>query len=236
MKRMLSLATLVLIAPVVLGDDASDARKIIDKAIKASGRGDKVQAMTMNGKGIFCGMGGEIPYTGQWAKHLPDKMRMTIQDVFTLVVNGDKGWMGMSGSAMEMSKEQLAEQKEALYAEWIEELVPLRGEGFTLAAAGETKVNDKPAVGVKVSHAGHRDVTLYFDKDTGLLAKVEQTVKDESGKELKQESVIKEYVKVGDMKVPSKVLITRDGMKYIDGEMSDFKFSDSLPESTFEKP
>ncbi len=236
MKRMLSLAVLLLIAPVVLGDDASDARKTVDKAIKAAGIGDKVRAVTMKGKGTFYGMGGEFPYTGDWAYQLPDKMRMNIENAFTMVVNGNKGWMGPAGGAMEMSAEQLAEQKEAMYAEWVTYLAPLKGEGFTLAAAGETKVNDKPAVGVKVSHAGHRDVTLYFDKDTGLLAKSEQTVKDESGKELKQESVIKEYAKVGDMKIPSKMLITRDGMKYIDGEMFDFKYLDSLPDSTFEKP
>jgi outer membrane lipoprotein-sorting protein len=236
MKRMLTLAALFLMAPTVFGDDATDARKIIDKAIKASGRGDKVQAVTMKGKGTFYGMGGEFPYTGEWAYQLPDKMRMNIQDAFTLVVNGNKGWMGAAGSAAEMSSEQFTEQKEAMHAEWIAQLVPLKGESFTLAAAGETKVNDKPAVGVKVSHAGHRDVTLYFDKETGLLAKIEHLVKDETGKELKQESVIKEYAKVGDMKVVGKMLITRDGMKYIDGEMFDFKYSDSLPDSTFEKP
>jgi outer membrane lipoprotein-sorting protein len=237
MNRLLPLAVLTLIAPSVRADGPAEAHKIIDRAIKAAGRGDKVPAVTMKGKGTFYGMGGELPYTGEWAIQLPGKMRMTIEGVFTIVVNGDKGWVSTNGTTMDFTAEQLAEQKESLYSDWVEELVPLKGEGFKLAVTGETKVNDKPAVGVKVSHEGHRDVTLYFDKDSGLLSKVDQTVKDEqTGKEMLQESVIKDYAKVGDVKIPSKMFVTRDGTKYIDGEMSDFKLSDSLPDSTFDKP
>jgi homoaconitase/3-isopropylmalate dehydratase large subunit len=237
MSRLLSLAVLLLIAPAVLGDDSAEARKIVEKGIKAAGKGDKIQARTMKGKGTFYGMGAGIPYTGEWSSQLPHKMRMTIENAFTIVINGDMGWLSANGSTMELTKDQLAEQKEAMYSDWVEELVPLRGDGFTLTVTGDSKVDDKPAVGVKVAHKGHRDVTLYFEKDSGLLVKIEQTVKDEqSGKEVSQVTVIKEYAKVGDAKLASKMIITRDGMNYVDGEMSDFKLSDSLPDSTFEKP
>jgi hypothetical protein len=236
MKRVLPLAVVLLIAPMALGDDAADARKIVDRAIKEAGKGDKTHAITMSGKGTFYGFGDGVPYTGEWASQLPEKKRVEIKDAFIFVVDGDKGWTNASGTTMEMTKEQLDEEKENMYAEWVQQLVPLKNEGFTLKTVGETKVDDKPAIGVKVSHQGHRDLTLYFDKDNGLLVRFDQTVKDEQGKTLSQVLVIKEYVKVGDVKMPSKMVITRDGKKYVEGEMSDIKLSDRLPDSTFAKP
>lgn len=234
--RSISVCTLIcglLVATAGRADDA-EARKVIDKAIKATGGGaDKTPATTWKGKGTFYGMGDGFPYIGTWSEHLPDKFRMEIENAFVMIVNGDKGWV----NGEEMTKEQLTEQKEGMYAGWVLRLTPLADKAFTLVVIGDSKVDDKPAVGIKVSHKGHRDVSLYFDKETALPVKIEQTVKDDqSGKELTQESVIKEWIKAGEVKVPSKMIIKREGKLYVDGEMSDYKMSEKLPDETFSKP
>src|SRR5947208_988886 len=182
MKRVLCLAMLLLFAPIALADDAADARKIIDKGLKATGRAanEPNKAITFKGKGTFYGMGDGIAYNGTWSLQYPDKRRMEIEGFATIVLNGNKGWMSVMGNVMDMNDEQLKTQKESIYAERVSELKMLvTDKGFTLATAGETKVEGKECVGVKVSHKDHSDVTLYFDKETGLLAKSEHMVKDE---------------------------------------------------------
>ncbi len=176
-------------------------------------------------------MGDALDYTGTWSMQLPNKFRMEIENAFVIIVNGDKGWI----NGEDMPKEQLAEQKEDMYASWITNLYPLTGKGFELSTLGESKVGDNTVVGVKVAHKGHRDINLYFDKSSHMLVKTEHTVK-EMGNEHKQESVIKEWATVNDIKVPSKMVINRDGKLYVDGEMTDYKMLDKLPEKTFEKP
>lgn len=226
----LALVALALIVLPTRGDDA-DARKILEAALKATGSGGKNNAITWTGKGKFYGMGEGVDYSGTWSTQLPDKFKMEINNVFTIVINGDKGWFG----GEEMPKEQLAEQKESMYVNWIMTLSPLADKAFTLKAIGESKVGDKAAVGVKISHKDHRDVNFYFDKESNLLVKIEQTVK-EMGNESKQETVINDWIKVGDMKVASKMTIKRDGKIFVEGEMSDYKVMEKHPEGTFEKP
>lgn len=233
MNRLLLVClSLALIGGMARADDAADARKIVEAGLKAAGgaKGRK-PAIAWSGSGKFYGMGAAIDYTGTWSLQLPDKKRMEIQNAFTLVVNGDKGWV----NDQEMTKEQLAEQKEDMYADWVMQLDPLLKEGFTLSPLGESKVGDKPVVGVKVSHKGHHDINLYFDKSTHLLAKMEHRMKA-MGTEAKFESIITAWATVDGIKVPSKMTIKRDGELYVDGEMTDYKMLDKLPDKTFEKP
>jgi hypothetical protein len=43
-------------------------------------------------------------------------------------------------------------------------LVPLRDKAYELKAAGEIKVDGKPAVGLWVGTKGQKEITLFFDK------------------------------------------------------------------------
>src|SRR5262249_46855062 len=65
-----------------------------------------------------------------------------------------------------------ASMERSLYVDRVTSLVPLlKDKSFTLKALGESKVEDRPALGVQVSSTGHPDVSLYFDRDNGLLVK-----------------------------------------------------------------
>ena len=229
----ISLTCGLLLATTVRAED-SEAAKVIDKALKAHGNPSAKQAAVVwKGKGTFYGMGDGFPYTGTWSIQSADKFKIEIDNVFSLIVNGDKGWFG----DQEMTKEQLEENRQGMHQNYVARLYPLKDKAFALKLVGEGKVDDKPAVGVKVSSKGRRDVTLYFDKESGLLVKMEMQVKDEqSGEEKKQESFIKDYVTVDGVKLPSKMVIKRDGKVYVDGEMTEYKTSEKLPDETFAKP
>ncbi len=71
----------------------------------------------------------------------------------------------------------------------------LAADEFKLATAKEKMVNGKPAAGVTVRNGKRPVVTLYFDKETGLLVKREATVKDPGAddKEVLEEAVVSDY-------------------------------------------
>jgi hypothetical protein len=222
-------------------EEKNEAAAIIDKAIKATGGADKLakaKAVTWKEKGTYYGQGNGLAYTGNYASQGADQWRMEIVDVFTMVVNGDKGWTKTANGTEDMTKEQLAETKEGAYSGWITSLVPLKEKEFKLSLLGEIKVDDKPAVGVRVSSKGHRDVNLYFDKDRGLLVKSSMQVKSQEneGKEMSQEVFYTDYKELDGIKVPHKVVVKRDGKDYVVAETIEMKRSEKLDASVFAKP
>jgi hypothetical protein len=138
----------------------------------------------------------------------------------------------------ELPEKVLEELKEASYAIKAARLVPLLTDPmYTLSALGEVKVNDKPAVGVKVSSKGHRDISLYFDKDTGLLAKTESRKLDgQTMQEVDEERIVTEYQDVDGQKAAKKLVVNHDGKKFMELEVSDIKFLDKVDDSEFQKP
>jgi hypothetical protein len=228
-------------------DDQAEARALVDKAIKAAGGEAKLaqlKASTWKAKGTFYGMGEGIPYTSEMAFQYPDRQKVTIEGnvnnmnfSFTFVVNGDKGWAKLGDNTEEMAADRLKETKEEMYAGWVTRLLPVKDKAFTLAPLGEVKVGDRPALGVKISHKGHRDINVYFDKETSLLVKSEATVKDDqSDKEVSQEVVFSKHKEIDGVKVPMKVDIKRDGKRYVEAENTEVKFADKLDDSVFAKP
>jgi outer membrane lipoprotein-sorting protein len=220
-------------------DDATDARALIDKAVKATGGKDKLakyKAQTWNEKGVYHGMGMAQPYTGKYAVLWPDKFRMEIQGVFTLVLDGDKGWINSMGETKEMTKEQLTAQQESTYVGHITNLVPLEDKSFTLTTLPEIKVNERPALGVKVVKKGKPDVSLYFDKATTLLVKSSFRAKGEDGKTVTQDTYLSDYRDVEGVKLPKKIVLKHDDKIYVEAENSDMKLSEKLDDKVFAKP
>ena len=68
--------------------------------------------------------------------------------------------------------------------------------------------------GVKVSSKKHRDLKMFFDKETGLLVKTEHTLED-GGKELVQEEYYSEFKETDGYKRPTKLLVFRKGKKLL---------------------
>ena len=228
-------------------DDAADARALVEKAVKAHGgqdKLDKLPGLTVKFKGTFHGMGEGIPMTGEVTTLGPDKQRVEIEVEaggqkfpIVIVVAGDKGWSKILKELKEFDKDELAEAKEQAFAAWVATLAPLKDKQFKLATTGEIKVEDKPAVGVKVSSKGHRDVDLYFDKESGLLVKTESRVKDEgSGQEVSEEGFASGYKEVQGVKHAMKFTVKRNGKLFMEGESTEVVLSEKLDVGTFAKP
>jgi len=248
-KGLYVLASLIAAATIAVQTGAAQAKKppgaesLIEKSINAFGGIEKLkryQAFTFKDKGTYFGMGEGLPYTGEYAFQLPNKFKMEIHGVFTIALNGDKGWMSQGGGEpQEVKGEALKELKEQAYGSNVESLVPLvGGKGYKLSVIGESEVGGKKVIGVRVSHAGRRDIELYFDKKTHLLVMTARSVKDmeQGGKLVRDESHMLSYMTVDGMKVPKKVLIKRDGKKYVETEFHDYALKEKLPDSVFAMP
>lgn len=231
-------------------DDQAEVKAVLARAIKATGGADRLakhKALTTKFKGkVYLG---ENPtdYTAEWALQYPDKFKTSVSGAvmgqaftFVMVVNKDKGWIKINDTAAtDMPKDRLAEERETLYQHAVTSLVPLKDKAFQLSPAGDVKVGDHDAVGIKVSHKGHRDITLYFDKKTHLLLKTETVVKVmDTGKEVTQETLYEDYKKTDDGTLRAmKIKIKRDGKSYVDvDEISEIKYEEKLDDSVFEKP
>ena len=247
-----SLAASLLLAGAGLlsADDEAAVRAVLDKAIKAHGGAEKLakfKASTTKMKGKFHGSGTPIDYTGEIIIQLPDKSKITIEGEvmgqkfsFSQVFVGGKGWElnSFEGKPQDLDKDKIEEAREGLYAHEVATLAPLTGKGFTLSPVGESKIGDRPATGVRVSGKGHRDINLYFDKDKGLLLKMEKTVKDlmAGGKEMQEEIFYSDFKEVEGVQQPMKVVIKRDSKDYVEGETTDLKLAEKLDDSVFAKP
>jgi hypothetical protein len=244
---LVSLVLWLRLSPSSPYSSVGDAKAIIDKAIKASGVQTKFKAQTWFEKGTSYDTGTPQPYTAEFAMQFPDQFRLRKGDTI-LIVDRDKGWLVGGNTTKEMTREQVASQKENLYGAWVSSLLPLKDKGFTFAPLDESKVDDRAVVGVKVSSKGHKDVLLYFDKTTNLLAKAAQTIQAEdvwggfvgrgptNPTVVKHEAFYSDYRAVQGVQVAMKVVIKRDGKLFVESEKHDIQLVDKLDDKEFGKP
>ena len=252
MKRLLGalLAITLAAGPAITARaDDKDPKAILDKAIKALGGEEKLkkaEAISWKTKGTITFGGNEneikIHATAKGLDHYRRESEGEFNGEprkFVVVLSGDKGWRKFGEEPMEMDDDALANQKRSTYLEVLPmTLVPLKGKDFKLEAAGEEKVDDKPAVGIKVTGPDQKDFTLYFDKESGLPVKLVAKVVGFQGDEYTQETTYKDYKDFDGIKKATKVDSKRDGEDFIKSEITEFKVldKDKVDPKTFSEP
>jgi hypothetical protein len=243
---MLSVAVLAAAGPRATAQEPKD---LIAKGIKAHGGEEaltKYQAATMKNKGTIDLPGvGKIEFTQEVSYMLPDKFRdstdLTINgmniSVLTLV-NGDTISLELNGNKMDPPEAAKTALKDVRHLLKVGRLVPLvKEKGYEFAPIGEAVVEGKPAVGVRVSAKDRKDVSLYFDKETGLLAKLEhRTAKAGTGEEVTEERIIVGYQKTKqDLPIPKKVIVKHDGTTFLEVEVQEADFLEKIDDGQFKK-
>ncbi len=247
MRGLLSLTlALAVTTTTARADEPAEVRAILDKAVQAAG-GEanlaRARTYTQKATGKFFGPARPVAFTGEWVVNLPAQVREAIEAESdgmkfraVKVIDGDKGWLRVNnGSAEELDKDALAEAREQLYALDVATLLPLKEKEYTLAALGESKVGERPAVGVKVTRPGRPAVSLSFDKEKGWLLRVEFSAPFRKTS-ARWEIVYDDYHDVGGLKRPKKTTIRRDGKVFVESEVTEFKPLDKVDAKQFEKP
>lgn len=230
-------------------DDQADLQALVSKAIKAHGGEEnlgKFKAITVKMKGTVNTNGMAIDFTADVSYQMPAQLK-NATDVevngmkFTVVqvYNGDKGWVKVNDNVMEMEKDAVTEAREQLHAQWITStLLPLKDKAYKLTSAGEMKIDGKEAVGLLASHKDYRDITLFFDKKTGLLLKGEWRAKDfqNGGQEYTAENFYSDYKDFGSVRRATKLKQKRDAKDFLEVEFTDYQGHEKLDDSVFAKP
>jgi len=222
-----------------------EANQIIDKAVAAHGGAEiyaKQKGGYMKGRGKLEIMGGlEIAQEIHYA--LPDKFKEVVefevmgQKITTeTICNGEKVVIKANGQEVPVDEKIKDAVREAVKTMQFGRLTSLKNKDITLATLGESKVEGKPALGIKVSAKGQKDVDLYFDKETHLLVKMERKGINPSGEEVNEERLFLEYKKTGKFPEMKKVVVKHDGKTFIELEVLETKILETVDENLFAIP
>lgn len=226
-------------------DDAAEAQKIVDRAVKAIGGKavvEKARISILDDSGTYYGMGNGLPYTGRYVSQFgePSRFRMEIKGVFVQVVNGDKAWVSAGGQIMDVEGEALETLKAGMLIAYAASLIPLQkpNDKFRLSLAEPETVEGEECDGIKVDHEGMPTVTLHFSRRTGLVRKMKHKTKAaETGfQEVVDESVFHEYRKFDGVPSVVKMTIMRDGKKFLESAPTNYSYPTTVDDSEFEKP
>lgn len=234
------LAVFGIIIYSVRGNDEARLREIVNRAIKAHGGTEcleKNKAYITKVKGKLL----DLDYSAENAVQLPDRLRTMAESKLGKVVqiiDGDQGWIKLGELKRKCVKEELPELREQLNAMRIAHLTVLTDKEYKLSPLGEDTIDGRAAVGVRVEHKGFRDVNLFFDNETGLLLKIQTPIRDlmRGGEEVAAETVYSDYRDVEGVMTAHKFTIKYDGKVYIDGNVTEVKYSETLDNTYFDNP
>ncbi len=251
MKRLLGAILLMALGLIATetarAADEKDPTAVLDKAIQALGGAEKlggIKAATWKSKGTITFGGNDNEFDMTTTAQGLDNIRSEFEGEFggnkvkgVTVLNGDKGWRKFGDMGGEMDKDAVANEKRVLYLQIVPAtLVPLKGKGFKVEAAGTEKVDGKPATVLKVTGPDGKDFKLFFDQESGLPVKQVAKVIGFMGDEYTQETTFGAYKEFNGIKKATKIQSTRDGEKFIEQEIRDFKVVEKVDPKTFTEP
>jgi hypothetical protein len=224
--------------------DAKDANAILDKAIQALGGEEKlgkVKAASWTAKGTITFNGSDNAFTSRTVVQGLDRSRREFEGEFggnpvkgVTVLAGEKGWREFGGNHSELDKDTLANEKRTTYLALIPiTVLPLKGKEFKVEAIGDENVGGKPAAGVKATGPDGKEFSLYFDKESGLPVKMVAKVAGFMGEEYTQDTTFSDYQDMAGIKKAMKIQSKRDGEKFLEQQITEFKVLDMVDSKTF---
>jgi hypothetical protein len=239
----------VLVPTSVHAQESAEARAVLDKAIKALGGKDSLtrfQAATWKSKGTFDVNEMKIAITDEWSVQSPDRYRWQLDATvmertitLALVLNKDKAWVKGNN---ENTNELPAEIRDLFRTDFqvvrlAQQLVPLSDKAHHLSHLGELKIDDRPAVGIKVARKGAPDIDLFFDKDTSLPLRSEIRLKEPMGaEEAVHTFYFSSYKEVSGVKAFTKIVMKRNDKPFLELELNDIQLHEKLEDNVFDKP
>lgn len=227
-------------------DDRADAKVLLDKAMKAmNGEAKLAKLSTASLKGKITGKDGNQEITlgieAIWQGMSQYRADVDVQvggNNFKalMVLNGAKAWF----KAMDRTEEAPAPIAEFIqnifHAGRLPQLLPaLTDKAYTPTILAEVKVGDRAALGLLLSHKDRKDVSLYFDKENGLLLKSEVRLNDPNGKEITIEYLFSDYKDFDGVKLCGKITFKLDDKEFT-MELSEIKPQEKVDAKQFDKP
>jgi hypothetical protein len=244
--QVLVVLSLLFVLTLVGRAGDAEATAVINKAIKAhfpKGVDAKKQSVRTKTKGTLHVGGMDLPFTQEVAvqknmfKEVMELEAMGNKVLVTSVYNGKQAWIRAGPQDVKVTDEILNEFKDAAYTMGMMQGMFFKDKNVKFSLIGEAKVKDKDAIGVTIAREGMKDISVYFDKKTGLMAKIEKRGRDiQSGQEVQEERFILEYQDVNGNKTAKKVEVLRDGKAFLEAEVLEVQSLEKIDESEFTQP
>jgi hypothetical protein len=228
--------------------NSSEAESLLDRAIQARGGAESLarfRARVARGTGTIHrdGLKVRMTYECFFQDFNRARSQITFESADTkvksvTVIDHDHGWVKKDNEpATAMPNSQLQVEREALYLSKVTSLLPLKDRAYHLSPLGAVTIRGRDAVGVKVHHAGHEDVRLYFDKETALLVKAEQEFRTApDGEETILEMLAGQYKDVQDLREPTRITLRFGETPYAEYHHTDLRVLETLDDSLFAMP
>ena len=219
---------------------------MLARAVKAHGGAETIaryQARHIKVRGTLTGKN-NLPFVHELYYQAPGQMRdvLTIEaegkrSTIAYGFDGEAGWIVVDGKPNALPEAMKAELKEAAHLARVTGLSGVLAPGIEAAALPAIDVAGRPALGVRVASKGHRDIALYFDKESGLLVKAEHQIMDAGTRKLvKEERYYGGWKDVKGLRTPAQVAILRDGKKFMQAEAVELEVLEKLDVGLFRQP
>lgn len=250
-RNLLALATGLAFAGATWADKPSvaatkGASAVVTAAIVATGGEEllnKFKGTSMTMKGEMSMMGLDLEFEGKVIAMQPDKYKMTIDTSLMgqklsieQVMNGKKMKASLNGMAIPLDDDTKDQLQDSITEMEITQLTPLLdAKKYTLKSGDEAEVDGKKAdvVIVNSENGKVKDMKLFFDKTSHLLVKTQKKDKDESDKEIDEESFYLDYKKVQGVLTPHKGSVKHDGKDFMKFTLSDVKLLEKVDDKEF---
>ena len=225
----------------------ADPSAVIDKAIKALGGEEalaKVKAASWKSTGTISFGNNDNAVTNTMTVQGLDHARQVFEGQFNgnavkgvTLLAGDKGSRQFGDNHSDLDAAAVANQKQTVYLQVIPiTILPLKDKAYKVEGIAEETVDGKPQTGLKVTPADGKEFKIYFDKESGLPVRLVAKVAGFNGMEFTQETIFSDYKDVAGIKKAMKTVSKRDGQKFIDQQITEFKILDTVDPKTFTDP
>jgi hypothetical protein len=154
----------------------------------------------------------------------------------TFGFDGQAGWMRGPQGLGEMPASMRNELDGTFFRDTIGLFQNLDNPAYTVQALGPAEVDGKKAEGVAVSDAARKlQIKLWFDSATGLLVK-KAYYAAAMGAPGEVEEVLSDYRDTAGLKLAHKAILNREGKKFGEVSVSEFKLNPGLGDAAYQKP
>ena len=228
------------------GNNQPDPKETVARAIAASGGRERLRTLErceMETRGVLFRDGKSGTFTVTAWQDLPDRMKQEMRldlggehvSVVT-VVNGQSAWEQTNGKTVALPPEQARALHSLMSLSRVKYLYPLLDPQFTLTPLKESRVNGRPALGVRVTSPGQPDIALYFDKESSLLVKCAYREVEPAKQGLLREEYYEHYEDLKGLPWPMKKTTFVGGRKQVEREAVDFQPFPSIDPAVFARP
>ncbi|MFP5379265.1 MAG: insulinase family protein, partial [Vicinamibacteria bacterium] len=222
------------------GDAAARAKALVDRAVEGHGGLEALQAVkgfVADAETVLATPDGDMAATTRTSFLYPDHVRVDadLGDVqLSQVYAEGRGWLRDPGGVRDAPAEMLAEFRASVRRDVVALLVA--------AATGAARVTLEPEEGAdgrvlrvfRAEFEGTPAVRVFVDPSTGRIAKLAYEVRAE--RTFQVEERFDDYRAVGDIWLPFRATVVRDGQTVVTRTLTDIRLNPDLPADTFARP